>query len=118
MALRRAGWKDDRGQGLVEYAVIIGLVAMGLVVALSLLRGTLGNIFGRANQAIEATGQSSAGGGGTESGVGGGASVGPGGGGSGGSSDGPGGGGGPSGGPGCGNGAGGGQGSGCQTGQQ
>jgi len=106
VAPRRAGWKDHRGQGMVEYAVILGLVAIGLVLALLLLRGGVGDVFGRANQAIEATNPSSAGDGGTVSGAGGGAGAGAGGGG------------GPSGGPGCGDGAGGGQGGGCHTGQQ
>jgi len=89
VAPRRASWRDDRGQGMVEYAVILGLVAIGLVLALLLLRGGVGNVFGRANQAIEAASPSSAGGGS-----------------------------GPSGGAGCGDAVGGGQGGGCHTGQE
>ncbi|MGH7534776.1 MAG: Flp family type IVb pilin [Gemmatimonadales bacterium] len=113
MAPRRAGWKDHRGQGMVEYAVLLGLVAIGLVLALLLLRGGVGNVFGHANQAIEASSPGSADDGGTAGGAG----AGSWGGGSGGSGGGPGG-GGPSGGPGCGDGVGGGQGGGCHTGQQ
>lgn len=96
MAPRRAGWKDHRGQGMVEYAVILGLVAIGLVLALLLLRGGVGDVFGRANQAIEASTPGSAGDGGTAGGAGAGSG----------------------GGPGCGDGVGGGQGGGCHTGQQ
>ena len=36
---------DDAGQGLVEYALIIALVAIGLIVILTLLRNSIGNVF-------------------------------------------------------------------------
>ena len=36
---------DDSGQGLVEYALIIALVAIGLIVILTLLRNSIGNVF-------------------------------------------------------------------------
>jgi Flp pilus assembly pilin Flp len=91
---------------MVEYAVILGLVAIGLVLALLLLRGGVGNVFGHTNQAIEATNPSSASDDGTVSGAVGGAGAGAGGSG------------GTSGGPGCGDAVGGGQGGGCHTGQQ
>jgi pilus assembly protein Flp/PilA len=35
----------ERGQGLVEYALIIALVAILLVGALTALKGQLGNVF-------------------------------------------------------------------------
>ena len=35
----------ERGQGLVEYALIIALVAILLVGALTVLKGQLGNVF-------------------------------------------------------------------------
>jgi pilus assembly protein Flp/PilA len=38
-------WSDDSGQGLVEYALIIALVAIGLILALLFLRNAIGNIF-------------------------------------------------------------------------
>ena len=37
--------KDESGQGLVEYALIIALVAIGLIVILTLLRNAIGNVF-------------------------------------------------------------------------
>lgn len=37
--------RDERGQGLVEYGLIIGLVAIALVTALGLLTGGLQSIF-------------------------------------------------------------------------
>ena len=37
--------QDESGQGLVEYALIIALVAIGLIVILTLLRNSIGNVF-------------------------------------------------------------------------
>jgi pilus assembly protein Flp/PilA len=36
---------DESGQGLVEYALIIALVAIGLIAILTLLRNSIGNVF-------------------------------------------------------------------------
>ena len=36
---------DDSGQGLVEYALIIALVAVGLIAVLLVLRNSIGNVF-------------------------------------------------------------------------
>jgi pilus assembly protein Flp/PilA len=45
---RRAFWRADSGQGLVEYALIIALVAVGLVAILVVLRNGIGNVFNNA----------------------------------------------------------------------
>jgi len=45
--LLNAMWNDESGQGLVEYALIIALVSVALIVALQLMSGKLSNIFGR-----------------------------------------------------------------------
>ena len=45
MALVRSLWHDERGQGLVEYALIIALVAVGLIAILLVLRNSVGNVF-------------------------------------------------------------------------
>jgi pilus assembly protein Flp/PilA len=37
--------KDESGQGLVEYALIIALVAIGLIAILVLFRNAIGNVF-------------------------------------------------------------------------
>lgn len=37
--------RDDSGQGMVEYGLIIGLVGVGLVVALVTMKDQLGIIF-------------------------------------------------------------------------
>jgi pilus assembly protein Flp/PilA len=48
-ALVRALWKDESGQGLVEYALIIALVAVGLIAILLVLRNGIGNVFNNAS---------------------------------------------------------------------
>ncbi|MCY0901112.1 MAG: Flp family type IVb pilin [Firmicutes bacterium] len=44
--------RDDEGQGLVEYGLIIGLVAVVLVAALVTLTGGLKGIFGTITNAL------------------------------------------------------------------
>jgi len=39
---------DESGQGLVEYALIIALVAVGLIAILLVLRNAIGNVFNNA----------------------------------------------------------------------
>ncbi len=36
---------DDRGQGLVEYALIIAVIAIAILVAMVFLRGQISNVF-------------------------------------------------------------------------
>jgi len=36
---------DDRGQGLVEYALIIAVIAIAVIVAMVFLRDQISNIF-------------------------------------------------------------------------
>lgn len=38
-------FQDEEGQGLVEYALIIVLIAIALVTVLTLLKGNLANVF-------------------------------------------------------------------------
>jgi pilus assembly protein Flp/PilA len=44
-ALLRGFAADESGQGLVEYALIIALVAIGLIAILTLFRNAIGNVF-------------------------------------------------------------------------
>jgi len=44
---------DDTGQGLVEYALIIALVAVGLIAILLVLRNSIGDVFNNASEALE-----------------------------------------------------------------
>jgi len=45
---------DDSGQGLVEYALIIALVAIGLIAILTLLRNAVGNVFNQSANKLNA----------------------------------------------------------------
>ncbi|MGD8321689.1 MAG: Flp family type IVb pilin [Gemmatimonadota bacterium] len=38
-------WNDESGQGLVEYVLIIALVAIGLIAVMLLFRNSIGGIF-------------------------------------------------------------------------
>lgn len=38
-------WEDESGQGLVEYVLIIALVAIGLIAVMLLFRDSIGDIF-------------------------------------------------------------------------
>jgi len=40
-----AFWQDDQGQGLVEYALIIAVIAIAVIVAMVFFRGQLENLF-------------------------------------------------------------------------
>jgi pilus assembly protein Flp/PilA len=46
--------RDEEGAGLVEYALILGLVAIGVIVALAYLGGGVGNVFDLVSDNLEA----------------------------------------------------------------
>ena len=45
-------WKREEGQGMVEYGLIIALVAVLLIGALTLLEGGIGNTFSTITKAL------------------------------------------------------------------
>jgi pilus assembly protein Flp/PilA len=47
MNLLRKMWQDDEGQDLVEYALIVGLIAVALVAALTGGATAISNLWGR-----------------------------------------------------------------------
>ena len=47
---------DERGQGLVEYALIIALVSVVLIAALKLLGGSIDGVFGRIGDSLDGAG--------------------------------------------------------------
>lgn len=51
-SLWQAFWSDESGQGLVEYALIIALVAVGLIAILIVLRNSIGDVFNNAAAAL------------------------------------------------------------------
>ncbi|MBX6365821.1 MAG: Flp family type IVb pilin [Gemmatimonadetes bacterium] len=46
--------KDESGQGLVEYVLIIALVAIGLIGIMILFRNSIGNTFNNVTQKLDA----------------------------------------------------------------
>lgn len=48
--------QEESGQGMVEYGLIIGVVAVVLIVSLVVLRGQIANIFTGIQTAIAAAG--------------------------------------------------------------
>jgi pilus assembly protein Flp/PilA len=45
MQLLKSLWNDESGQGLTEYAVIIALVAVGLILVLVAFREAIAQVF-------------------------------------------------------------------------
>ena len=48
----RTLWNDDSGQGLTEYALLIALVSLGLIVLLGGYRNAIGNVFKNATNVL------------------------------------------------------------------
>jgi len=46
-------WKDESGQGLTEYALILALVSIGLIAVMVVFRDAIGGIFDRIAQVLE-----------------------------------------------------------------
>ena len=44
---------QEKGQGLVEYALILVLIAIVVITALTLLGGSVGNTFNRINNSLK-----------------------------------------------------------------
>ena len=47
---------DEEGQGLVEYSLIVALVAIGLIAVLVLLRDATGNVFNESKNELDQAG--------------------------------------------------------------
>jgi len=50
MALARKFWNDESGQGLAEYALLLGLIVIGVVVLIQGMGVSITKIFTKANQ--------------------------------------------------------------------
>jgi Flp pilus assembly pilin Flp len=51
-AVLRNLWSDESGQGLTEYALLIALVSLGLILLLGSYRRALGNVFRSATNVL------------------------------------------------------------------
>jgi pilus assembly protein Flp/PilA len=61
MKLARTLWNDESGQGLSEYALLLGLIVVGVVAIIASMGGHIKNIFTKSDADL---GQADAGGGG------------------------------------------------------
>jgi pilus assembly protein Flp/PilA len=51
-SMLKALWSDESGQGLTEYALLIALVSLGLIVLLGNYRNAIGNVFKNATNVL------------------------------------------------------------------
>ena len=51
-ALTKRLWNDDEGQDLVEYALLVVLIALVVVVTIQGIGHTVNNVFSNANAAV------------------------------------------------------------------
>ena len=52
MELAKKFWNDDSGQGLAEYALLLVLIVIGVVVFIQGMGGHIKNLFGKANNEL------------------------------------------------------------------
>jgi pilus assembly protein Flp/PilA len=53
MELAKRFWNDESGQGLAEYALLLGLIVVGVVILIQGMGVSIKNIFGRANSELK-----------------------------------------------------------------
>ncbi|MGI6574723.1 MAG: Flp family type IVb pilin [bacterium] len=53
LSLAKRLWQEETGQGMVEYGLIIALVAVALIVALTSLKDGLAGIFGKVEEELD-----------------------------------------------------------------
>jgi pilus assembly protein Flp/PilA len=51
--------RDDSGQGMVEYALIVALVAIGLIAILTIFRNEIGSLFNTSRNKLDSARNSS-----------------------------------------------------------
>ena len=61
----RKWFKDEEGQGMVEYGLIIGLIAIAVIFALSALGPKISEMFNSVGEELDAAAAGGAGGGAT-----------------------------------------------------
>jgi pilus assembly protein Flp/PilA len=50
MALAKKLWNDESGQGLAEYALLLGLIVIGVIILIQGMGVSIKKIFTKANQ--------------------------------------------------------------------
>ena len=56
MELIKRLWKEEEGQGLVEYAILIGLIVVGVIVIVAAIGGWVTGRFGALNNDLQQNG--------------------------------------------------------------
>lgn len=51
--LLKSFWTDESGQGLTEYALIIALVSIGLILILIIFRNAIGDVFSKIKDELD-----------------------------------------------------------------
>ena len=46
-------WKDESGQDLAEYAILLGLITIALIVLITAFSGAIGNLFENATETLD-----------------------------------------------------------------
>ena len=54
--LMRSFWKDESGQDMAEYALLLALIALVLIVAITAFRGAIQNRFEQATDELNTAG--------------------------------------------------------------
>jgi Flp pilus assembly pilin Flp len=49
-------WQDESGQDLAEYAILLGLITIVLIVAIQAFSGAIGGLFGSATTTLQGAG--------------------------------------------------------------
>jgi pilus assembly protein Flp/PilA len=58
MQLAKNLWNDESGQGLAEYALLLGLIVVGVVLLIQGMGVSIRNIFTRANSELQSAAES------------------------------------------------------------
>lgn len=53
MDLVKRFWKDESGQGLTEYALVLALISIGLIAVLIVFRDAIGRIFDKITDVLD-----------------------------------------------------------------
>jgi pilus assembly protein Flp/PilA len=53
MDLMKRFWKDESGQGLTEYALVLALISIGLIAVLIVFRDAIGRVFDRIVEVLD-----------------------------------------------------------------
>lgn len=53
LALLKRLWKDEKGQAMSEYGIVLAIIAVGAIAALTALSGKIGEVFNKIGTALQ-----------------------------------------------------------------